>query len=90
MHIHKTRVMIKKTCFPHELIGKDIQITWSANPADSCTEGKIIDETKNTFIIWQRGRKKTLLKKNIKFILANGQEIAGKAVQKRPEERIKS
>ena len=82
--------MAKKTCFPYELIGKDIKITWSANPADAHCEGKIVDETKNTLTIMQREKKKTLLKKNIKFILANGQEVAGEAIQKRPEERIKA
>lgn len=82
--------MAKKPCFPHELIGKNVKITWSANPADAHCEGKIVDETKNTLIIAQKGKKKTLLKKNIKFILANGQEVVGEAIQKRPEERIKT
>ena len=76
--------------YPYELIGKEIEVTEADNKFNCGLKGKIIDETKLTLKIEQKGKIKTLLKKNITFKLSQtGQVIAGKTLAKKPEERIK-
>ncbi|MBI2112336.1 ribonuclease P protein subunit [Candidatus Woesearchaeota archaeon] len=43
--------MIKKTMFPYELIGEDVEIVDAKNVYDKGIKGKIIDETKETLVI---------------------------------------
>lgn len=70
-----------------EFIGKRIKVTDAKNHLNIGIEGRIIDETKDTFTV--DGRKRlTLIKKNI-TIEVEGKTIKGEQLAKKPEERIK-
>ena len=69
-----------------ELIGSEIRL------ANKNIAGRIIDETKNTFMIKMHNNKKRILKKNnfFEFDLNGKKEIIdGNELIMRPEERIK-
>ncbi len=81
--------MRRAMTFPGELVGKIVEVIASTNPGDVGLKGKVVDETKSTLKVEHRGRSKTLFKNRITLRLA-GQAIEGKALAKRPEDRIKS
>ncbi|MBI2135074.1 ribonuclease P protein subunit [Candidatus Woesearchaeota archaeon] len=69
-----------------EFIGKQIIIP------SMKIEGKIIDETKNSFLVMTKNARKRVLKGNSLFQVktANGfVEVDGKAISMKPEDRIK-
>lgn len=73
-----------------ELIGEEIEIVDSTNKSQMGMQGKVVDETKSTLKIDCAGGIKTLLKNNLVFkITKTGETVAGKDVNKRPEDRIK-
>ncbi len=72
------------------LIGNDVDVIGSSNPAYIGIKGIIIDETTNMIIIEdKRGLIKRLIKKNI-IIEINGVQIDGMTLIGRPENRIKN
>ena len=82
--------MQKKTLYPYELIGEEIEVVDSTNKANLQIKGKVVDETKTTLIVEQGKKVKTLLKNNIVFkLISSGQIIKGQEIAKRPEERLK-
>ena len=80
---------MKNKTFPHELIGQEIMVINSTNPAQVGISGKIVDETKSTIKIESKEGIKTLLKSTITFKIKNNGVIDGRTLMKRPEERIK-
>ena len=81
---------MKTKSFPHELIGEEITVVGSTNPAQVGISGKIVDETKSTIKIQSKEGTKTLLKNTITFkIKSKAMVIEGKTLIKRPEERLK-
>ena len=75
-----------------ELIGLDIEIVDAKNKSLIGLKGKIVDETKNTFIIEVDSKEKKLLKDQITLIIHFEKEkvkVEGKLFLGRPEERIK-
>ena len=72
----------------HEMIGLNVKVIESTDPKRIGTKGKIIDETKNTFVL---ENKKIIPKKECKFEFDLGEKIVVevKKILKRPEERIK-
>jgi ribonuclease P protein subunit POP4 len=90
MILVKGKKMIRRKIFPHELIGKDIEVVDSKNPSNVGVKGKIIDETKQTIKVQkQDGQEVVLMKNIITFKLENGEVISGEEIMKRPEERLK-
>tara|TARA_Y100000310_G_C20217578_1_gene594235 strand:+ start:118 stop:381 length:264 start_codon:yes stop_codon:yes gene_type:complete len=82
--------MTVKTVYPHELIGKVIEVVESTNKENLGLMGRVVDETKSTLKIEQQGEIKTLLKSNIVIkISKTGLFIDGKTITKRPEDRVK-
>lgn len=82
--------MDKIKIYPHELIGKEMEVIKARNKFNIGIKGKIVDETKSTLKVEQGGKIKTLLKKNVMFRLCRtGQVIDGKTIAKKSEERIK-
>ena len=69
--------------------GLDIIIKESKNKTLINVEGKIIEETKNTFKIKTKEGNKTVLKKACTFKI-NNQKIDGKKINKKPQDRIKT
>jgi len=71
------------------LIGKEIRVIDSSNKSLIGTEGKVIDETKNTIkIIDKKKREKMIIKNQVTLKLDN-KIVEGKKITKRIEERIK-
>jgi len=72
----------------HELIGLAIEIVEAKNASLNGLKGKIIDETKNMFVIKTKNATKNIIKNQVKMkingIIINGEELVG-----RSEERIK-
>lgn len=74
-----------------EIIGKNIEIVDSKNKSLIGLKGKIVDETKNAFIVMSDGKKKMVLKSHIKMIVKWQDKrilVDGKLLAKRPEDRI--
>ena len=80
--------MKKKFILAQEFIGKWIEITQSDCKSQIGLCGKIVDETRNTFIIKTSKGTKRLIKSQLRFRL-DGHQIKGADVAKRPEERLK-
>ena len=72
-----------------ELIGKQMHITKSVRKELLNTKGLVIDETMNTFIIEKGKRQLTIPKKLCSFTFDGSEEVNGKLLNFRPEDRIK-
>ncbi len=83
--------MSAKDILRAELIGRHMEIIDARNKSLIGLKGKIIDETKNAFIIEYGGKRKMILKSHMKMMIGwNGKKILvdGKMLAKRPEDRI--
>ena len=75
-----------------ELIGLEVEVVDAKNKSLIGIKGKIVDETKNTFVIEIKGKEKKLLKDQVTLIIDFKKEkirAEGKLFLGRPEERIK-
>jgi len=86
-------VKVTPTIVQHEFIGLEAKITKSSNPNHVGIEGTIVNETRNTFVILQDNKRKTIAKSQavFHFTLPDSTivEINGKIMVGRPEERLK-
>jgi len=78
----------------HELIGLNVRVTCTKNPAIKGARGTIIDETRNMLTLVDRGRK-LMIPKNIvtfRFKLPSGVlvDVDGERLVARPENRLKT
>lgn len=76
----------------HELIGLNTRISSGSNRSQEMIEGKIVDETRNTITLSQRGVDKIIAKGDSLFIFNLGGtfvEVEGKTLIGRPEDRVK-
>ena len=76
----------------HELIGLDAKISDVNNNSQKKIKGKIVDETRNTLTLNQKGIDKKIAKGEASFIFnlgANLVEVEGKTLIGRPEDRVK-
>ncbi len=77
----------------YEFIGTEAKVAKSANPCCKGINGKIIDETRNTFTILCDGEKKMVMKNlsvfHFRFSDGTVVEIDGKLLVGRPEDRLK-
>lgn len=79
-----------KGTYHKEIIGQHIKITQARNKNNLGLKGQVIDETRNTLRIKTKKGSKTLIKKEISFIIKEtGKKIKGSKILKRPEERLK-
>ena len=74
--------------YQQEFIGKKTMITKAANKHQQGINGKIIDETKNTFTI-RTNIKEIKIQKHGNTFEINNEIINGDKITKRPEDRIK-
>ena len=85
--------MDEKTLARDELIGLHVRIRECTDPTWKDVSGRIIDETKNTFLIETiDGRQKRMIKNTAKFEFdIKGEKIIidGSKIMYRPEDRIK-
>ncbi len=75
-----------------ELIGMDVRVFYSSNPLNNGIKGKIIDETKNSFLIKTKNTHKRVIKEQCVFEFTykgKTYRVNGKLLTKRPHERIK-
>ncbi len=85
--------MDKKAFAKNEFIGENVCITKCKDPKLNGKTGKIIDETKNTFVIkTEDGKEKRIAKEIASFeFMINNEKIMieGSKICYRPEDRIK-
>jgi len=76
-----------------EFIGLNAKVVKSTNPSYVSISGKVIDETRNTLVISQKGEDKHIVKEVavFQFTFPDGTvvEIEGNALVGRPEDRVK-
>ena len=86
-------MLTKKNLKKHELIGLRIKVMRSSNRTQEGTEGKVVDETQNTFRIERGNREKIVQKRGsvFMFTLPAGEKVkvSGDEIAFRPEERIR-
>ncbi|UCH32078.1 MAG: ribonuclease P protein subunit [Candidatus Bathyarchaeota archaeon] len=82
----------------HEFLGLKAKVVRASNPSIIGISGEILDETRNTIVLFHEDnpksrRRKTIVKKQAVFHLtlpdATVVEIDGKTIIGRPEERLK-
>lgn len=77
----------------HEFIGTHATIIQSPHPGYVGISGKVVDETKNTFMIQQNGEMKRIVKDTavMHFTFSDDTivEISGKLLVGKPEDRLK-
>ena len=76
----------------HELIGLEVKVVDDSNPHNVSISGRVVDETRNTVVIRQRGEAKTVAKQHARFQfrLSGGEvEVEGAYLVGRPEDRVK-
>ena len=84
--------MKEKFLVKGELIGKKVRIYDSEDPTWIGKEGKIVDETKNTFTLEVGGKEKVIAKEIAVFEFeADGRKfkVEGRRLKYRPEDRVK-
>ena len=76
-----------------EFIGTESRVTGSQHPDYVGINGRVINETKNTFTIFHAGKAKNIIKESavFHFRFSDGTivEIDGKLLVGRPEDRLK-
>jgi ribonuclease P protein subunit POP4 len=76
-----------------EFIGLEAKVVDSSHPDYVGISGRVVDETRNTLILFNKDRKKTIVKDTatFNFTMSNGTiiEVKGRAIMGRPEKRIK-
>jgi len=84
--------MNKKTLIQETFIGLEVEITEARCKGYIGLKGRIVDETKNTFLL-ENDRTRRVPKKDVKFriITSDGRriEVSGSMLMHRPEDRIK-
>ena len=84
--------MVLKDFLRQELIGLKMEIIDSQNKNLIGIKGEIIDETKNTLIIQEDNKVRTILKKQVTLKISDGQkeiQVNGELLIGRPEDRLK-
>ena len=74
--------------FSKGVIGKNIKVVESGNPALLKIKGEVIDETKNMLFVKTTKGMKKVIKKGSVFMI-NGVKVRGSNLKGRPEERIR-
>ena len=76
----------------HELIGLDVLVESSSEPGIVGLRARVVDETRNTFLLETERKVVRIPKKNTSliFLLPNGQKVrvAGSILISQPENRI--
>ncbi|MBN2458013.1 ribonuclease P protein subunit [Candidatus Woesearchaeota archaeon] len=80
------------TILKRELVGLEIRVVKSDNPSLACITGRIVDESRNTLIVYDGKKTRKLIKAQITFeTVFKGKKIIidGKNIIRKPEDRIK-
>ena len=77
----------------HEFIGLETKVVRSSNLFVVGISGRVVDETRKTFTILHKGKRRVVIKDTavFDFVMPDGTvvEIDGKVIIGRPEDRIK-
>ncbi len=82
----------KDIVYTFEFIGSDLEVIEATDQSHEKIQGKIVDETRNVFVISDEGKNKMIPKKGNHFKLTiNGRHniLDGNRLKYRPEDRIK-
>jgi len=77
----------------HEMIGLNVRVAKSSDPKRIGIAGKVVDETRNVFVVEKNGNEMILPKNEceFEFDLAGERVIVdGKMIVYRPEQRLKT
>ncbi len=88
----KNYCITKQNAAAHELIGLHAVVSESTDKSREGMRGKIVDETKNLFIIETQKGEKKLPKREVKLTVTIGKEnvlLDCSKLQQRPEDRVK-
>lgn len=91
----KNYCITKENLLGHEMIGMDIEVSNSYDKNKIGIKGKIVDETKNLFIVESEVNGKFIEKKLpkkevwIRFDIDGKQEVKGEKLIAKPEDRTK-
>lgn len=84
--------MSRKTLVQETLIGLEVEITEARCKGYIGLKGRIVDETRNTFLL-ENDRVRRIPKKDVKFAITTSEgkriEVNGSMLMHRPEDRIK-
>jgi len=76
-----------------EFIGRHAEVAKSTHSSDVSVSGMVVDETRNTFTVLARGKRKTVVKESavFRFELPDHAivEVDGRLLVGRPEDRLK-
>jgi ribonuclease P protein subunit POP4 len=76
-----------------EFIGRHAEVAKGTHSSDVSASGTVVDETRNTFTVLARGKRKTVIKESavFRFELPDHAmvEIDGRLLVGRPEDRLK-
>jgi ribonuclease P protein subunit POP4 len=74
-----------------ELIGLRVRVVRSTDPGVVGLEGRVVDETKNMFVLEVHGTETRVPKggNRFRFEAGDGAELEGDEIRFRPEDRIK-
>jgi len=93
MRSGRNKMRVTPEIVQHEFIGLEVKIARSTNPCYVGIRGRIIDETRNTFVLIQNGKEKSVIKETSVFYFTYPDgtivEIDGRILVGRPEDRIK-
>jgi ribonuclease P protein subunit POP4 len=84
--------MKRRDFMKQEFIGLDIEVVGSNHPAYKDIRGTVVNETKNTIVVENRGKELMVPKRGNTFQFTyEGEKIVveGSEIQHRPEDRIK-
>jgi ribonuclease P protein subunit POP4 len=85
------KVYSNKNIVINELIGLRVEVVSCKDKAQRGIRGKVVDETKNTFIVEAKNATKRVIKETAVFKFYAGKEsfiVEGKEISFRPHERI--
>ena len=78
----------KSKVYRDEIIGESVRVVASSNPSEIGLHGRVVDESRNMFVIETEKGERRIIKKNV-VIDMKGKIIHGKTILGRPEDRIK-
>ncbi|MDX1534406.1 MAG: ribonuclease P protein subunit [Thermoplasmata archaeon] len=75
----------------HELIGLDVEVVEATDPNQRGVAGRVVDETRNTFLLETDGTEVRIPKAGatFRFDVDEGVIVPGDRLRHRPEDRVK-
>ncbi|MFQ5919518.1 MAG: ribonuclease P protein component 1 [Thermoplasmata archaeon] len=81
----------RKDLVKHELIGLNVEVVEATDPSQRGVAGRVVDETRNTFLLDTDGAEVRIPKagNTFRFDVGEGVRVRGDRLRYRPEDRVK-